>query len=101
MSKRDTTLQETSQAAKKGLLREAEVLQLVPFGRSTLRAKVAEGTFPAPFGVGRIMKHPDGDRPSLVAWDADEVADWVEAQKVDANRVRWAGDYRAPAQAEA
>lgn len=101
MSKRETTLRETSQATTKGLLREAEVLQLVPFGRTTLRAKVAEGTFPAPFGVGRIMKHPDGDRPSLVAWDADEVDAWVKAQKVAANRVQWAGEYRTPVQTEA
>jgi prophage regulatory protein len=59
--------------------REAQVLARVPFSRSTLRRRVAEGAFPAPVVFGERVK----------AWLIEEIEDW-ERQAVikrDARRV--------------
>jgi len=51
-------------------IRKGEVLSLVPFSRSTLDARVREGTFPAcvDFGGG------------MVAWRESEVLAWLESR---------------------
>jgi prophage regulatory protein len=50
------------------LLREAQVLAQVPFGKSTLYAMVGDGLFPAPVKIGA----------RAIAWLEPEVAAWLE-----------------------
>jgi prophage regulatory protein len=53
-----------------GFLRVPQVLQFVPFGRSTLWLKVKQGEFPAPRKLS--------DRVS--AWRAEDVRAWIETK---------------------
>jgi predicted DNA-binding transcriptional regulator AlpA len=51
------------------LIREPEVLRIVPISRATLWSRVRAGTFPAPVKIS--------DRVS--AWRVEDVARWVES----------------------
>ncbi len=53
-------------AASGKYLREAQVLARLPFSRSTLRRRIAKGTFPAPVEFGERVK----------AWLIEEVESW-------------------------
>ena len=49
---------------------------ILPFSRSTLYAKIKEGTFPAPVKLGERMS----------AFTAQSVRDWIAAQEASATR---------------
>jgi predicted DNA-binding transcriptional regulator AlpA len=53
------------------MLTEADVLELVPFGRTTLWRKEKDGSFPASTYISK-NRH---------AWFESEVADWQESIK--------------------
>ena len=56
-----------------GFLREARLLQFLPFSHSTLWRKVRAKTFPAPVKIsGRIT-----------AWRAEDIRAWIEKQGGD------------------
>jgi len=59
-----------------GLLREPEVLKLVPISRATLWSRVRAGTFPAPFKISE----------RVTAWRTDDVRQFIDALK------RWSSD---------
>jgi len=48
-----------------------QVLDLVPVGRSTLYAWVADGHFPPPYKIG----------PRRVAWRRGDVAAWLNSRR--------------------
>lgn len=52
------------------LLRIASVQERTGLARSTIYAKVADGTFPRPISLGGRS----------VAWLDEEIADWITAQ---------------------
>jgi predicted DNA-binding transcriptional regulator AlpA len=54
-----------------GWVRERAVLAVVPFARTKLREEIAAGRFPAPRKFGE----------RLVAWDAQAVHAWIDAQR--------------------
>jgi len=54
----------------KGLLRERQVLELIPISRATLWRWVAGGRFPRPVKLGAIT-----------AWPADAVAAFIQDAK--------------------
>ncbi|TRO94323.1 AlpA family transcriptional regulator [Glycocaulis profundi] len=58
------------------LLRLNEVLERVRLGRSTLYARIAEKSFPAPVKVGG----------NAVAWPEGEVNAWIEARIAERDR---------------
>ncbi|MHC4179224.1 MAG: helix-turn-helix transcriptional regulator [Planctomycetota bacterium] len=63
------------------LLRLPVVLDRIPWGRSTLYAKVKTGDFPAPVQLA-------GGR--TVAWLESEIQSWIESQ-AEARKVEGAG----------
>lgn len=58
------------------LIRKAAVLGKVPFRERTLYSEVAAGRFPAGINIGRRS----------VAWDEDEVDDWIAARAAERGR---------------
>ena len=55
-----------------GFVRASQLVQgILPFSRSTLWAKVAEKTFPAPLKLG----------PRITAWRVEDVRAWIESQQ--------------------
>jgi prophage regulatory protein len=54
-----------------GWVREPVVLAVTPFGRTKLREEIAAGRFPAPKKFSE----------RLVAWDAEQVHQWIGAQR--------------------
>jgi len=50
----------------KQFLRLPEVKKIVGFGKTTIYAKIANGTFPEPVQIG----------PRMVAWDENAIAEW-------------------------
>lgn len=52
----------------KGLIRVTKVLELIPFGKSTLYEKIASGDFPAPIKISS----------KIVAWKIEDVMNWIE-----------------------
>ena len=63
-------------------LREEQVLVRVPFSRSTLRRRVADGTFPAPVEFGERVK----------AWLIDEIDAWDRPAVVERDARRHTPD---------
>jgi predicted DNA-binding transcriptional regulator AlpA len=61
--------EETAQCAPRRMLTEAEVLDLLPFGRTTLFDLIKKGGFPRGTYVS----------PNRRAWFADEIARWQDA----------------------
>jgi prophage regulatory protein len=57
------------------LVREKEVLRMVPFGRSSLWSYVQGKTFPAPIRIG----------PRSIAWLESDIDDWI-AERVAESR---------------
>jgi predicted DNA-binding transcriptional regulator AlpA len=57
-----------------GFVRQAQVLSFIPISRSTLWRQVAAGTFPAPVKL----------TPSISAWRAEDVRQWIEDRSVAA-----------------
>ena len=53
------------------LLRTVDVLQLVPFSRTTLWRRVRDGEFPPPVRLG-------GPNSRIVAYRATDVAEWLQ-----------------------
>jgi prophage regulatory protein len=53
-----------------GLIREKQVLKLLPIHRSTLWRWVRQGTFPQPSKVA----------PGVTAWSKADVTGWLEAK---------------------
>lgn len=51
-----------------GFLRLPQVLQFIPVSKSTLWAKVKEGTFPAPVKLG----------PRTTAWRAESIRQYID-----------------------
>lgn len=51
-------------------LRQRDVLSRVGFGETTLKARVAERTFPAPLKLS----------PRVTVWRSDEIARWMDQQ---------------------
>ena len=66
-----TTPPQPSAASPPELLRTADVLQLVPFSRTTLWRRVKAGEFPRPVKLG-------GPNSRIVAYRATDVADWLQ-----------------------
>ena len=54
-----------------GWVRKPVVLQVVPFGSSKLRQEIAAGRFPAPRKFSE----------RVLAWDAEAVHTWIDAQR--------------------
>jgi len=52
------------------LLRLPEVLEITGFGKTTIYAWIAEGTFPKPIKIGRAT-----------CWKFEDVKNWVEGLK--------------------
>lgn len=50
----------------KQFLRLPEVKKIVGFGKTTIYAKIKDGTFPEPVQIG----------PRMVAWDETAIAEW-------------------------
>jgi len=56
------------------LLRMPQVLDRLPFGRSTLYARIADGRFPRPLHVG----------PRIAAWPESQIDAAIEAMIAEA-----------------
>lgn len=52
------------------LIREREILPLLPFSHATMWRRVKDGTFPQPVKIGRTM----------TAWQWGKVKEWLAVQ---------------------
>jgi prophage regulatory protein len=50
------------------ILRTREVIALTKMPRSTIYDQIKDGTFPAPFKIGR----------QAVAWTSDQIEEWIK-----------------------
>ncbi len=55
------------------LIRLPDVQKIIPFGRTTIWAKVKEGKFPQPIKLS----------PRMIMWDSDEIYDFINNPNQD------------------
>jgi len=60
---------------------EKAVCALTSLARATIRRKVAEGTFPAPYALGERKVNRKGQLTGRIAWDEAEVLEWNAERK--------------------
>ena len=67
-----------SQLPEVGFVRQAALLDLVPFSAATLWRRVGAGEFPRPVKLG----------PRITAWRVEDVREWIQSHdplRVDAS----------------
>ena len=64
----NTNQQNTYSLPETGYIRQAQLIQIIPFSPATLWRKVKKGTFPAPVKLSE----------RVTAWPVDQVREWMQ-----------------------